>query len=578
MQQARPGCAPEDVTLKTLLHVIDVGPVYLDRFESLDFVFDIRRVLGACKVVNRSWHAAASHAHRTLNTRVMQWAVQPQLLPWTETVYISTYSRVTFYVSAMKALSDSALDQCRLMKLILCSFPTKPASVRNVAFSNLSTALVHWIVQHWQQHTGGVRTGLRILEAVTRNGLYPSAMRTEAFVQALLGVVQQHHNQVELVQLVCQILVTLLSSDIWGRDAFSKSFCTREENMAVFCQVLQRRADQGMHLSHGKALCTLIRVMFQFLYVDVLGSFPRLFVPHYQRAFETIVRIFLDSAMNRDVQIECLNYFDHAILPWCPSQVLLQYAPAILTGICKCVENFPDDKQMPLLCANIMNHLLVHPVDSSASLQKWLFKTVLDFITGRVRGAAGNSSVQNGALRCMNLLIRTSAECVVHPHEELTSSIIITYLSRDMNVAAPLLIRGKLEFSLYTLMEALDILFHACSYPRLVLKFVAAGGHRLLLRIAEDERLYGRDLFVQRSAIFALLKLVDDDGCLLALPRLYARDMRSLMELHAFRGSPLLQDATTLYRLLPPEERQSPQKKTIEHREPRACRRGSIEK
>ena len=123
-----------------------------------------------------------------------------------------------------------------------------------------------------------------------------------------------------------------------------------------------------------------------------------------------------------------------------------------------------------------------------------------------------------------------------------------------------LLFRGKLEFSLYTLMEALDILFHACSYPRLVLGFVAAGGHRLLLQIVGDERLYGRDVFVQRSAIFVLQKLVSDDGCLLALPRLYARDVRSLMELYAFRGSPLLKDATKLYRLLPAEKGQPAQK------------------
>ena len=96
------------------------------------------------------------------------------------------------------------------MKLILCSFPTKPCRVRNVAFSNLSTALVHWVEQHWERNAGGALSGLRILEAVTRNGLYPSAMRTDAFVQALLGVVQQQQNHVEIVQLVCQILVTLL--------------------------------------------------------------------------------------------------------------------------------------------------------------------------------------------------------------------------------------------------------------------------------------------------------------------------------------------------------------------------------
>lgn len=557
MQQAETGCVPEDVTRKTLLHVIDVPGVDLDQFETLGFVFEIRRVLAACNVVNRSWHAAATHANHTLSKMVLQWAVQPQLLPWTETVDISTFSRVTFYVSAMKALSDSALHQCRLMKLIFYSFPTSQARVRSVAFSNLSTALVHWITEHWKQHTGGARTGLRILEAVTRNGLYPSAMRTDAFLQALLGVVQQQQHHVELVQLVCQILVTLLSSDIWGRDNFSKTFCTREENMAVFCEILKNRADQCTSLSHGKALCMLIRVMFQFLYVEK----SCLFVPHYQRAVETILRIFRDSAMTRDLQIECLNYFDHAILPWCPSQVLLEYAPAILTGICKCVENFPDDKQMPLLCANIMNHLLVHPVNISISLQKWLFKTVLDFITGRVRGAAGHTSAQNGALRCMSLLLRTSAECVVHPHEELASSIIIAYLSRDRNIASPLLFRGKLELSLYTLMEALDILFHACSYPPLVLRFVAAGGHRLLLQILGDERLYGRDVFVQRSVIFVLKKLVSDDGCLLALPRLYARDVRSLMELYAFRGSPLLQDATKLFRLLPPDQRHQGQKK-----------------
>lgn len=557
MQHSGPACAPEDVTLKTLLHVIDVGPVDLDQFEGLDFVFDLRRILRACKVVNRSWHAAAGHAHRTLNSRIMQWAVQPQLLPWTDIVDISTYSRVTFYVSAMKALSDSVPDQCRLMKLILCNFPTKPCRVRNVAFSNLSTALVHWVVQHWERNTGGALSGLRILEAVTRNGLYPSAMRTEAFVQALLGVVQQHHNHGELVQLVCQILVTLLSSDIWGRDAFAKTFCTREENMAVFCNILQNRADQCTPLSHGKALCMLIRVMFQFLHVEK----PCLFVPHYQRAFKTIMRIFRNSAVERDLQIECLNYFDHAILPWCPSQVLLEYAPAILTGICKCVENFPDDKKMPLLCANIMNHLLVHPVNISISLQKWLFKTVLDFITGRARGAAGHSSAQNGALRCMNLLLRTSAESVVHPHEELASSIIITYLSRDRSIASALLFRANFEFSLYTLMEALDIVFHACSYPPLVLRFVAAGGHRLLLQVVGDERMYGRDLFVQRSVILVLQKLVSDDGCLLALPRLYAGDVRSLMELYAFRGSPLLNDVTTLYRLLPAEKGQTAQKK-----------------
>ena len=106
MQHAGAGCAPDDMTLKTLLHVIDVGAVDLDQFESLDFVFDRQRILGACMVVNRSWHAAASHAHRTLRSRVLQWAVQPQLLPWTETVDMSTYSHVTFYLSAMKALRD----------------------------------------------------------------------------------------------------------------------------------------------------------------------------------------------------------------------------------------------------------------------------------------------------------------------------------------------------------------------------------------------------------------------------------------------------------------------------------------
>ena len=189
--------------------------------------------------------------------------------------------------------------------------------------------------------------------------------------------------------------------------------------------------------------------------------------------------------------------------------------------------------RLPYSCSKIIRFALQQMAggfrENSLTLQTWLLRTVLLTICGEFASKFGEQITKKNSFCSLVLLCKYCDEIVFLSNRDKVVAVLNAHLDWSRENTGWAVIKNLPWRMPYILNEALDMVSGLRRFPILIHLFISRGGHLLLLRILQDEKVYPFNHTTCMKALNAIESVCIEDADYRAtvIPRVYSEDLRS---------------------------------------------------
>lgn len=526
----------EDIIIRIMRFVFEMPCIGMQDYENLDFVLQIMQLIRRCKQVCVWWCIAGRECSRNIADQIVFWAREPGLIPWITYQGVSRISMSKFLVSLLQTFHGSPHRQHYALKILQRIVRKKPHIYSRNEFLHISTEISQWVIQNASDDSGTV-LALKTLVHLSQNPDHASNICSEAFCRKLVCLIEDLVSFADSVSMCCEIFLEMLSCAAFEVKKDLTRFLCREQNIAVFTNTVVLVSSQ---------VANKYRCHTQTRVIDVLSHIVKhkndLTSDSLCAAYQAIVNIM--SGANTDENLDLSSFaFISSILeklkyPCLNSTFITRCFPCILQTICARAENFSRRSankhyRLPYLCSKII-HFALHQTagafrEHSLTLQTWLLRTVLFIICGEFASKFGEQITKKNSFCSLVLLSKHCDENVFLPNKDKVVAVLNAHLDWSRENNGWEVIKNLPWHMPYILNEALDMVSGLQRLPALIHSFISRGGHLLLLRILQDEKVYPFNNTTCMKALKAIesVCIEDADYSATVIPRVYSEDLRS---------------------------------------------------